>query len=532
MKKLTLLLLSLLLIAGFAGCGQTGQDEGGVKRLNYNIGYDPDTFDPQACNNLENNVILTQIYDTLLRENLNGVFEPSLAESYTVSEDGLVYTFILKEGLKFADGSPLTTEDVIYSWARALDPANAFEYAYQLYYIKNGESYNMGNASASDLGLKAVDARTLEVTLENPAPYFASLTGFGTYGVISKAFAEAQATYGADLDSTLASGPFMPAEWVKEQYLKVVKNPNYWDAATVKIDELYIYAVSESATEIQMYETGQLDITSRSMSTADQKRLAEEGVLQIRGNLSNRYIMVNNTHEAINDVRVRKALCLALDRESIAVNVVNNATAIGGFIPNKMAAVDDPSKLFRTEDLIPANGDLEQAKALLADAGYPEGKGFPVLEMLYTTNEANKALAEALAEMWRTNLGIEVKAVNLEGAVRRERKDSGDFDFSLDGWSTDYMDPYSFLELALSNNAYNEGQYSNPEYDALLKTAKSSNDQTVRQNAMAAAEKILIEDMGVIPLYVSQGSYLQKDNVINVYYSLMGGTDFKWAEIK
>lgn len=539
MKKLCLILMAALLCFGMVACGgdtntdtPAGDDTPTTKTLKFNVGFEPDSFDPQESNVLETSIHLTQIYDYLYREDADGNFVPSLAEGYTVSDDQLTYTFTLKDGITFADGTPITAEDVVFSWTRALDPVNAFEYAYQLYYIKGGAEFNAGEGTAEGLALKAVDEKTVEVTLTTPAPYFVSLTGFTTYGIVSKAFVEAQEKYGADIESTLASGPFKPVEWVKGQYVKYAKNENYWDKDAVNLDELYIYCVSESSTEIQMYDTDMLDITYMTMPVADQTRLGAEGKLKEWGALSTRYLMVNNTNPVLSDANVRMALLLALDRKTLAENVVTNAVAVGGFIPNAMAAVDDPTKVFRKEALLPESGDVEKAKQLLADAGYPNGEGFPTdFELIYTTGEANKAIAEAIVEMWRVNLGVNITAANLEGTVRRDRKNTGDFEFSLDGWSTDYLDPFSFLEICMSDNQYNNGKYSNAEYDALMEEVKYSADQTVRQAKMEQAEKILVSEAGVLPLNNSTKMFMEKDYVSGVVRSLLGGCDFKWADI-
>ena len=536
MKKLFLAVLSLLMVVSLAACGGSdnngGNETTGPKVMNCNVGFSPDTFDPQASNVLENAIVTNQIYDYLLRENGKGEFEPALAESYTVSEDGTVYTFTLREGLTFEDGSPLTAADVAFSYERGLDPNNAFDYAYQMYYIKNGAAFNAGECAAEDLGLEVVDDRTLVVTLESPTAYFASLTGFNTFGVVSKAYVEGCETYGVDENSTLASGPFKVAEFVKDQYVKFVKNENYWDAANVKLDEVYMYAVTDSSTEVSMYETDKLDFTFMSMGTADSMRFASEGTLKTWSSLNTRYVMVNHQKEVLQNVNVRKALVLALDRKALAENVVTNSVAAGGWIPAGMAAVDDPTKLFREADFLPESGDVAEAQRLLAEAGYPNGEGFPTtLELVYTTSDANKVLAEAIVEMWRQNLGITVIAQNLEGTVRRDRKNTGDYDFSLDGWSTDYLDPYSFFEVFETGNMYNQANYSNTEYDKCLNTAKNSNDQTVRQQAMTEAEKIWMEDMASLPLYVSTKSYLEKDYVTGVVRSLMGQYDMKWADV-
>ena len=548
MKKFFALLLVLVTVLSLTACGGSnnggGSGDGGnggngggdtpaatTKTVKFNTGFDPDTFDPQECNVMENNLVNNQLYDYLYRENLNGEFVPSLATGYELDETNTVYTFTLRDGIKFQDGSPIKASDVAFSYQRALDPANAFEYAYQLYYIKNGEAFNAGECTAEEVGIKVLSDNQIEITLERPTPYFVSLTGFGTYGIVSEEFAKKQADYGADVDSTLASGPFKVVEWNKGQYVRYEKNENYWDAANVNIDELYFYCVSETSTELTMFETGGLDMTYMSFTAADTVRLKDQ--LKYWPSLNTRYLMVNNEKGVMADPKVRKALSLALDRKTLGEQVVMNCTPSTGFIPNDMSAVDDPSKLFRKQDLIDVNPHVDEAKALLAEAGFPDGAGFPTdVSVIYTTGEANKALAEAIVEMWRVNLGITIKAENLEGTVRRDRKNSGDFYISLDGWSTDYMDPFSFMEIMLTGNIYNNGRVSIPEYDRLVNIAAGSMDQAERETAMEEAEKVLMDEMGCIPLYNSIKAYVVNPQLTDVVMSKMGTIDFKWADLK
>ncbi|MBQ1357957.1 MAG: hypothetical protein IIY63_01910 [Oscillospiraceae bacterium] len=533
LKKLFALLLVLVTVFSLTACGGKKEEDAGSDKMTvkFNTGFDPDSFDPQEANVMETSLVDNQCYDYLYRENLKGDFDPSLATGYTLDDSGTVYTFTLRDGIKFADGSPIKASDVVFSWTRALDPENAFEYAYQLYYIKNGEAFNAGEASASDLGLRIIDDKTLEVTLERPTPFFVSLTGFVTYGIVSEDFVTKQEKYGADVDSTLASGPFMPVEFNKGQYVRFEKNPNYWDAASVKIDELYFYCVSETSTELTMFETGNLDMTYMSFTAADTIRLKDQ--LLYWPSLSTRYIMCNNENGVMADPNVRKALAYALDVQKLCDTVVPSAVPCTGFVPNDMAAVDDTTKVFRKEALFDVDGDVELAKKYLADAGFPNGEGFPTdVSIVYTTSESNKAIAEALVEMWRVNLGITIKAENLEGTVRRDRKNSGDYYMSLDGWTTDYLDPYSFMEIETTGNIYNQGRVSNAEYDRLVAIAASSNDQAERQQAMEEAEKVLITDiMGLIPLYNSTKAYVANPKLKDVVMSLMGGIDFKSAYI-
>ena len=533
LKKLFALLLVLVTVFSLTACGGKKEEDAGSDKMTvkFNTGFDPDSFDPQEANVMETSLVDNQCYDYLYRENLKGDFDPSLATGYTMDDSGTVYTFTLRDGIKFADGSPIKASDVVFSWTRALDPENAFEYAYQLYYIKNGEAFNAGEASASDLGLRIIDDKTLEVTLERPTPFFVSLTGFVTYGIVSEDFVTKQEKYGADVDSTLASDPFMPVEFNKGQYVRFEKNPNYWDAANVKIDELYFYCVSETSTELTMFETGNLDMTYMSFTAADTIRLKDQ--LLYWPSLSTRYIMCNNENGVMADPNVRKALAYALDVQKLCDTVVPSAVPCTGFIPNDMAAVDDTTKVFRKEALFDVDGDVELAKKYLADAGFPNGEGFPTdVSIVYTTSESNKAIAEALVEMWRVNLGITIKAENLEGTVRRDRKNSGDYYMSLDGWTTDYLDPYSFMEIETTGNIYNQGRVSNAEYDRLVAIAANSNDQAERQQAMEAAEKVLITDiMGLIPLYNSTKAYVANPKLKDVVMSLMGNIDFKSAYI-
>lgn len=543
MKKLWILLMVVLMSLSLTGCGSDNSgktDEGKV--LRFNLGYEPDTLDPQLSNNLESGIIMTQLYDTLLREQPDGTFKPSLAESFTESEDGLVYTFKLRSGMKFSSGNPITAEDVVYSWTRALDPRIAAEYAYQLYYIKGAEALNATDpadtaaldASLAGLGVKAIDELTVEVTLDHPTPYFSSLVGFVTYAVVDKKFIEATPEYGKDIKSSAAySGPYVMKEWKRKEYVVLEKNVNYWDAGNVKLDQIYIYAVNSSPTEITMFETDQIDVTYFAMASADADRLQKAGLLKSADNLMTNYVTINTLRKPLDDVRVRQALLLALDRDALASQVMKKgAVAVDGLIPPGMPDPADLTKKFRTESLVSTTkADVPAAQKLLADAGYPNGEGFPVFEVIYTTSESTKAIAEAMSEMWKANLNIDVKTQNMEGTVRRDKRQQKDFDMTLNGWSVDYIDPYSFLEICTTGNVYNEGSYSNAEYDRLVAASKEERDPVKRSQLLKDAEKIVVEEVGVLAYASSPRVYLEKEGVSGIIRSPLGLIDFKYADI-
>lgn len=499
-----------------------------------NIGTDPETLDPAVSTGVPEGNVQLSLFEGLMRLDKEGKAVPGMAASHTISADGKTYTFKLRDA-KWSNGDAVTAEDFVYSWKRALDPMLASEYAYQLYYLEGAEAANTiplnqleadgktekkgadgkpiarpeadikkdWEAAAAKIGVKAVDAKTLEVKLAAPTPYFLSLTAFHTlYPVHKKSVESAKDNWFRSAATLVGNGPFKLVSWAPKDKVIVEKNPNYWDAAAVKLDKIEYYLIDSEATATQMFEAGQLDIIESGVNNAELPRLKKEypNELKILPDLGLYYYRFNVTKAPMNDVKVRKALTLAIDRKLIVENITQGGqTPAMSEVPGGMP---DVSGDFRKNggDFFKDN-DVATAKKLLADAGFPDGKGFPKFTIMYNTSEGHKRIAEAIQEMWKKNLGINVELQNVEWQVYLSRQSGLDYDISRAGWIGDYIDPMTFTDMWVTKGGNNQTGWANPAYDKLIETAKTSGDVKVRMQAMHDSEKLLMEDMPILPIY-------------------------------
>lgn len=541
MKKTLAVLLVVVMALSLCLTGCSKGEETSDQKIIFNIGGDPSSLDPLKASTTNEGVIDNQLFECLTRYGQNGEVVGGVAKDWTISEDGLTYTFNLRPEAKFSNGDELKASDVVYSYTRILDPRNGGTYAFQLYPIKGAEALNTIDPGAADadkkiedaiknLGLKAVDDHTVEITLERVVPYFLSLSTFFTYGIISEKVDRENPQWAEKAETFVSNGPFKMTEWSHNERLTLKKNENYWDKDVMKIEEIEFLFIESATTEITMFETGKLDVTYNIIPAADLKRLQENNTLKLHDIIMTRYISINVTHAPLDDVRVRKALSLAIDRQSFSDHIFQGtAIPMYAYVPYGMSDADE------TKDFREVGGDIltenvEEAQRLLAEAGYPNGEGFPGFELLYGTSEANKAMVEAYIEMWKQNLNItNIVASNVEGKVRTQRRLSGEFDMTIGGWTGDYLDPMTFMETLTTGNVQNDSRYSNPEYDALIEKASSTMDKEERYQALHQAEEILMNDLPLIPVTSEPKPYLQNDKLKGDIRNAMGLIDFKFA---
>jgi oligopeptide transport system substrate-binding protein len=538
-------ILALTVLAGCGGAKSTTQGNGSEQKapaekvIRFNAGSDFRTLDPTLMNDAVSGYAASQLFEGLVRTTEKGP-QPGVAEKWEILDNGTKYIFHLRDGLKWSNGDPLTAEDFVYSWTRVLDPKVGSEYAYQLYYIKGGQKFNETDptkdpagyeAAKKALGVKAIDAKTLEVTLEAPTPYFLELTAFHALLPINKKVAESNDKWATKAETFVSNGPWKLEKWEPKKEAVFVKNPNYWNAKNIKIDKLVFLMVEEAATALQLFESGQIDVMW-APPPAEIPRLMKEGKLQFAPALNTYYYVFNTTKKPFDDPRVRRALSMAIDRNAIVTNVTKlNQKPAYAMVPYG-AADATPGSDFRKTGGDLFKYDVAEAKKLLAEAGYPDGKGFPEVELVYNTLESHKMIAEAVIEMWKKNLGItSIKATNMEFKVLLDKRQKGDFVLARAGWNGDYNDAMTFLDMWVTGGGNNDAKYSNPEYDALIKQAKSTDDQKVRQEAMHKAEAILMKDMPVAPVYFGVSPYLQSPKVTGVFRDALGTIDFSNADI-
>jgi oligopeptide transport system substrate-binding protein len=555
-KPLMAGMAALLALSVLAGCSKPTENKGTTttetpkteKVLRYNAGSDFKSLDPAIMTDLVAFTAVNHLMEGLTRATKDGL-KPALAAKWDILENGTKFVFTLRDGIKWSNGDPITAEDFVYAWQRALDPETASEYAYQLYYIKGGEKLNTIAKKDKDgkenpnyakeieeakkaLGVVAKDAKTLEVTLEAPTPYFLELTSFPTLLPVNKKVVSANKDWAAKPETYISSGPYKMEKWEAKSKLVMVKNPNYWNKDAVKIDKLEYSMIEEKATALQLWESGQLDVID-AVPGAETPRLVKEGKMKFAPSYSTYYYFLNTTKKPFDDPRVRKALAYAIDRKAITENVTKRGDkpAYALVPPGSM----DPAA---GKDFRDAGGDLFKedvaaAQKLLADAGYPGGKGFPEVEFIYNTDETHKAIIEAILEMWKKNLGItSIKAVNMDWPTVLKRRQSGDYQMARGGWTGDYLDAMTFMDLYVTNGGNNDAKWSNKEVDELIKTAKSTGDQKVRMEAMHKAEKIYMDEMVIIPIFFRTNPYLDSPKVSGIYRNALGVTDFTYADIK
>jgi len=529
---LCVLIISSLFLTSCTKQGTT-PPRGTSGKISYNIGAEPQYLDPGKATGIPEFTVILNLFDGLVRYDLKGEIKPSVAERWDISDDMLTYTFYLRKDTKWSNGEPVTAHDFEYSWKRALSPALASEYAYQLWYIKNGEAYSSGKITdPEEVGVKATDDYTLKVELESPTPYFLSLLTFTTYLPVCKNVVEKNPDWAKSTTDYVSNGPFKMKEWVHKDKIIVEKNPNYWDANVVKLGEITFTMVESGTTELAMFESGQLDFATNP-PPVEFDRLKKEGKLTIEPYIGTYYYLFNTTKAPFNDKKVRKALTFAIDRKSIVENITKGEQKIAlAYVPYGIqdATSDKDFRVVGGDFFIDNN--VEEAKALLSDAGYPNGKGFPKFQLLYNTTEVHKSIAEAIQQMWKENLGIDCELVNQEWKVYLDNRSKLQYDVARAGWIGDYPDPTTFLDMFVGNSGNNDTGWNNPQYNDLIAKAKNEKDNWLRMTLLHQAEEVLMDELPILPIYFYTRPLMIKPWLKDYISSLLGYTDFKWAYVE
>jgi oligopeptide transport system substrate-binding protein len=496
---------------------------------------EPQDLDSQSVTGMPEHKILMSLFEGLVTEDPKDLHPiPGLAESWEISADRCIYTFHLRAGLKWSNGEALTADDYVQSYKRMLTPSFASEYAYLLFnFVKGAEEFNKGQLTDfSKVGFKATDARTLQVTLKNPTPYLLKLiashyawNALPTKVIEKFAPLNQRRSAWTRPGNLVSSGPFMLKEWLPNQKIVVVRNPNYWDAANVKLDAIEFYPTEDLANEERMFRSGQLDLTNElPISKIDVYRKKYPEALYINPWLGIYFYRCNVTRPPLNDKRVRKALALAINRESLVKNVTR-----GGEIP--AYAVSYPG----TAGYVPRaklEGGVAEAKRLLAEAGYPNGKGLQPIELLYNTHDTHRAVAEAIQSMWRTNLGVEIKLQNQEWKVYIDSQHRQNYQMQRSGWIADYVDPNVFLEIWTTDNGNNDSLWSSPEYDRLFQAALAAKTDEERYELYQKMDAILVDECPVIPIYYYTRIHALDPKVKGFYPTLLDNHPYKYIWIE
>lgn len=500
-----------------------------ILRLNNNT--EPGYLQPGLARGTHDSWVLEHVMEGLTKKGVDGAVQPGIAESWDISPDGLTYTFHLRDA-KWSNGDAVTANDFEYEWKWVLDPENASEYAYQIAdYIKGAAEYNSGTGSIDDVGIKALDAKTLEVTLAAPTGYFLDLLNFYTFYPVNQKVQEANPDWYKEAATYVSNGAFKLTEWNHKENIILSKNENYYNSSEIKLDEVHLAIIEDENTAWQMFESGELDLVyplpSEVVPVLAESKSPE---FVIGTELGTYYYNFNTTIKPFNNVKVRKALSMAIDRKAIVEHVTQ-----GGQIPATgltPPGIPDVSGDYQANQGVLIKEDVAEAKKLLTEGLAEEGMSKLSFTLLYNTSNTHKAIAEAIQEMWKKNLDVDITLEVVDFQIKLDREVALDFQVSRAGWLGDYVDPMTFVDMFVTGGGNNNTGWGNAEYDRLVKEAKSTADNSIRMPNMHKAEEILMNDMPIMPIYFYSKPYALKTNVKGIYQPINRYPQFHYAHIE
>ena len=588
MKKTLSLLLSLVFVVSLlAGCGNPGTapatptpdanpetsgtpapegtpapSAGGPFEITLNIASEPQSIDPALNSAVDGAIMLGHMFEGLMKWKDSEVETPGSdgtctnaeltegqAESYekVVNDDGTVtYTFKIRSDARWSDGKPVTAGDFVYSWQRLVTPETAADYNYMIDSVVNANEIMAGDMDPTELAVSAPDDSTFVVTLTSDLPYFLEVCAFpATFPVRQDVTTKEDGTpndqWTFDVATYLCNGPYKLTAWNHNSEIVMEPNEQYYDAANLGPDKITFKLMDDQNAMLSGFNSGELDFIE-DVPQAELPSLIASGDLKIVDYIGTYYVCYQTQKAPFDDPRVRQAFTLAVDRTFI-VDKVTQAGQVpaNGFVPAGVYdAAGSTGDDFRTVGgayySIEGDADYsyeancEKARELLAEAGYPNGEGFPVVEYLYNTSDAHKAVAEALQNMWETELGVKVTLNNQEWAVFLQTRKDGNYSIARNGWIADYNDPMAFLDMWLTGGGNNDAQYANADYDAKIQEAKNTTDPAARMKLMHEAENIIMgQDWALNPLYFYTQKYMLSDRVGGMFYTPLGYFFFSYA---
>jgi oligopeptide transport system substrate-binding protein len=520
-------------LLGTAGCGvfqseggqQGGGGGGGSKAITLNLGDTiRDLNSVTTTDSVSGADILLNVMEGLYRLDADLKPQPAQAEGVEVSDDKLTYTFTLRDGIKWSDGSPVTSQDFKYAWLRAMDPDTAGQYAYILTtFIEGGAEFNAGDGSADDVAIETPDDKTLEVTLVSPSPFWLGLTAFQTYSPQKQSFVEEQGDqYAQNADALLYNGPYTLTDFRPTQGVTFVKNDQYWDKANVDIERIEAKIVKERDTAVNLHESGQLDITEISGEYVDEFRDSPD--FQAQTNFAVFYLVGNYELPFFQNQNIRRAFQLGFDREAMTQEILNDGSEPApGYVPSGIAGPEGQTFREAVGATMP-DFDAQEARRLFEQGTQELGEN-PTIELLAYDTESGRDIATFLQSQFEENLGAKIDVKVQPFDRKLELESNGEFQLSWQGWIADYNDPMTFMDLWLSDSGFNTVSFSSERYDELVNGAKAEPDNDRRMEMMAEAERILLEENAVIgPISHGALSRLEKPYLDNYVAHPYGAT--------
>jgi oligopeptide transport system substrate-binding protein len=476
---------------------------------------EPQTLDPSQTSLEIEAFILKDLYEGLTTYDAAGNIVPGAAAGWTISDDGRVYTFRINDKANWSDGTPVTADDFVFSFSRVEDPKTAAGYANILYPIKNAEKVNRGEAKLEELGLKAINAKTLEITLERPTPFFLQLLAHQTALPVNKASLEKNGAEFIKPGKLVSNGAFKLVEHVQNDHLTAEKNPDYWDAANVKLDKVIFYPSEDQAAAVRRFEAGEMHLVYNfSADQIERLRASHGDQVHVNPALSTYFYSFDTRVAPFSDVRVRRALSMAIDRDFLSGEIYKGAQLPAySLVPLGIPDYGEPEK--------PDFADWTQldredkAIELMKEAGYGKDAKPLEIEIRYSTNPNHEAVATAVADMWKTVFGAKVTLTQLDiSAHYAYLKEGGKFNVARAGWTADYADAENFMTINMKKNpTFNYGRYDNPEYDALIEKSYTEKDPAARSKLLHEAEAMVLRDQPIAPMMNFGQLWLVSDKV-------------------
>jgi oligopeptide transport system substrate-binding protein len=514
--------------SGDEGASGSGNGEDVKQEIVLNAMSEPPDLDPALATDTTSGWILDHIFEGLYTKDKDGKPVLGTAKDVQVSDDGKTYTFTLRDDAKWSDGSPVTAGDFEYAWKRVLNPETGSSFAFYLYYLKGAEEYNKGNGSAEEVGVTAKDDKTLVVELNAPLGYFNELLTMWTFYPVKQDLAEGNKNWAADADGYVSNGPFKFTSWKHDSEAVAEKNENYWDNKTVNLEKITWKMVNDATTYYQMYKTGELDLIQTLPTDALAQEKENEDYQEVPYFGTYMY-MFNVEKEPFNNAKVRRAFAMAINREAISENITKaGETPAYAFVP---PGVETPDGDFREAGGEYFEENAEEAKKLLEEGMKEEGwTTLPEVTLLYNTAENHKKIGEAVQEMVKKNLGVNIKLANQEWKTYLDTTKQHNFQMARMGWIGVLLDPVVILDYYLGDSPNNRTQWVNEEYDSLIAQAKVEQDEAKRYQLLHDAEKILMEEMPFMPVYHYTNTYLTSPDFEGVVYPFNRYPALKWTK--
>ena len=504
--------------------------------LTVNLGYELQSIDPAINDETYGFIYINHAFEGLLTKDINGKIVGGSSDKWEISEDKLKYTFHIREDAKWSDGKKLTADDFVYSYRRVVDPKTASPIAYLMYYIKNAKDINIGKKQIDTLGVTAIDENTLTIELENPTLYFEDILASG--GCYVPVREDIINKYGDDWtwnsESYIGNGAYKMTERKPDELIAFELNTNYWDYKNQVAKKINFVLIADEYISLNAVRTGDVDFSINAPPIGEIESLIKENLMAVSDIIGVYYLDLNNKDKTLSDKRVRKALSLAIDRNYIVSNIGHSKLiAAESFVPPVVKGVE---KSFREEssNFIIANNysnNIIEAKRLLAEAGYPNGENFPILEVKVSSGFYTTVL-EAIQEMWKNNLNIDVVVRTEESKITLPFRQSGKYQIARTSWTGDYNDPLTMLQIMTSESDINYSGFSNERYDYLINFATTSTNEKDRMEALKEAEAILFEEMPIIPFIYRTDFLVVNPKLKNYIDDPLGRYRFNYAYIE